>query len=61
MAGHDDGTTRRDFLYIALGGMGAVGTAASVWPFIHQMNPSKDVLALSSIEVDISRSEEHTS
>ena len=54
MAGHDDGTTRRDFLYIALGGMGAVGTVAAVWPFVHQMNPSKDVLALSSIEIDIS-------
>ncbi|MFP6725781.1 MAG: ubiquinol-cytochrome c reductase iron-sulfur subunit, partial [Alphaproteobacteria bacterium] len=24
------------------------------WPFIDQMNPSKDVLALSSIEVDLS-------
>ena len=46
--------TRRDFLYIAAGGMGAVGVAASVWPFVYQMNPSKDVLALSSIEVDIS-------
>jgi len=54
MAGHGDGATRRDFLYIALGGMGAVGGLAAAWPFVSQMNPSKDVLALSSIEVDIS-------
>tara|TARA_R110002167_G_scaffold238089_3_gene443215 strand:- start:65 stop:604 length:540 start_codon:yes stop_codon:yes gene_type:complete len=45
---------RRDFLYVAAGGMGAVGLGAMVWPFISQMNPSKDVLALSSIEVDLS-------
>ena len=45
--------TRRDFLYIAAGGIGAIGTAAAIWPFISQMNPSADVLALSSIEVDL--------
>jgi len=45
--------TRRDFLYIATGAMGTVGLVTSLWPFIDQMNPSADVLALSSIEVDI--------
>ena len=45
---------RRDFLYVVAGGMGAVGAGALVWPFVAQMNPSKDVLALSSIEVDLS-------
>jgi ubiquinol-cytochrome c reductase iron-sulfur subunit len=54
MAGHENGTTRRDFLYIAVGGMGAIGALATAWPFVDQMNPSKDVLALSSIEVDLS-------
>lgn len=54
MAGHESGTTRRDFLYIALGMAGVAGGLATAWPFIDQMNPSKDVLALSSIEVDIS-------
>jgi ubiquinol-cytochrome c reductase iron-sulfur subunit len=34
--------------------MGAVGTVTCVVPFIEQMNPSADVLALASIEVDIS-------
>ena len=52
--GGGDEATRRDFLYVAAGGMSAVGVAAMAWPFIDQMNPSKDVLALSSIEVDLS-------
>ncbi len=46
--------TRRDFLYVATGAVGAVGVAAVAWPFIDQMNPSAAVLALSSIEVDLS-------
>jgi ubiquinol-cytochrome c reductase iron-sulfur subunit len=50
-----DGVVRRDFLTIAAGAFTAVGAAAAVWPFIHQMNPSADVLALSSTEVDISK------
>ena len=45
--------TRRDFLYVASGAMGAVGVAAAAWPFIDQMNPSAAVLALASIEVDL--------
>ena len=48
---------RRDFLYVAAAGMGGVGVALAAWPFIDQMNPSQDVLALSSIEVDISKVE----
>ncbi len=47
--------TRRDFLYIATGAIGAVGAAAVVWPLVDQMNPSADVLALSSIKVDFRR------
>ena len=46
--------SRRDFLYIATGGFATVGAGAAVWPFIDQMNPAADVLALSSLEVDIS-------
>jgi ubiquinol-cytochrome c reductase iron-sulfur subunit len=45
--------TRRDFLYVASGAMAAVGAAAVAWPFIDQMNPSAAVLALASIEADI--------
>ncbi|WP_350336148.1 ubiquinol-cytochrome c reductase iron-sulfur subunit [Coralliovum pocilloporae] len=46
--------TRRDFLYIATGAVGAVGAAALAWPFIDQMNPDASALALASIEVDVS-------
>jgi ubiquinol-cytochrome c reductase iron-sulfur subunit len=46
--------TRRDFLYYATAGAGAVATGAAVWPLINQMNPSADVAALSSIFVDVS-------
>lgn len=54
----EDGVKRRDFLYIAAGGVGAVGTALAVWPFVAQMNPSADVLALSSTEVELDAIEE---
>jgi ubiquinol-cytochrome c reductase iron-sulfur subunit len=46
--------TRRDFLYYATAGAGAVATGAAVWPLANQMNPSADVAALSSIFVDVS-------
>ncbi len=46
--------TRRDFLYIATGAMAAVGAGLVAWPFIDQMNPTSAVLALASIEQDIS-------
>lgn len=55
MTTHDDVVEeRRNFLYIATGAAGAVAAGSAVWPLIDQMNPSKDVLALSSVEVDIS-------
>ncbi|HAC49772.1 ubiquinol-cytochrome c reductase iron-sulfur subunit [Sulfitobacter sp. HI0082] len=46
--------TRRDFLYYATAGTGAVAVGAAVWPLVNQMNPSADVKALSSIRVDVS-------
>ena len=45
--------TRRDFLYYATAGAGAVTAGAAVWPLVSQMNPSADVQALSSIRVDV--------
>ena len=50
----DHSGTRRDFLYYATAGAGVVATGAAVWPLANQMNPSDDVKALASIEVDIS-------
>ncbi len=51
------GETRRDFLYLAAGAMGAVGAASVAWPLIDSMNPSAEVLALASTEVDLSQIE----
>ena len=34
--------------------MGVVAVSAAGWPLVDQMNPSKDVEALATIEVDIS-------
>jgi ubiquinol-cytochrome c reductase iron-sulfur subunit len=50
----DTAGTRRDFLYYATAGAGAVATGAAVWPLVNQMNPSADVQALASIFVDVS-------
>src|SRR4051812_21843992 len=46
--------TRRDFMMLTAVSLAGVGAAAVVWPFIDSMNPSADVLASSSIEVDLS-------
>ena len=53
-AAHDEDETRRNFLYLATGTVTAAGAAAIAWPMIDSMNPSADVLALSSTEVDLS-------
>jgi ubiquinol-cytochrome c reductase iron-sulfur subunit len=50
--GHGD-PTRRDFLMVATGALGAVGVAATAWPFINNLNPAADTLALSSVEVNV--------
>jgi len=50
---HGEGGTRRDFLYIASGAVVAMGAVITVWPIIDSMNPSQDVLALATIEVDL--------
>ncbi len=47
--------SRRDFIHIAAVSAAVGGVAAVAWPLIDQMNPSSDVRALASIDVDISR------
>ena len=42
--------TRRDFLYYATAGVGAVAGGAAAWTLVNQMNPSADVRALASSE-----------
>ncbi len=47
--------SRRDFLDLLAWSTVAVGAGALAWPLIDQMNPSADVLALATIEVDLSQ------
>ena len=49
------GARRRDFLNIAAISFAGVGAVAVVIPLVNQMNPSADVLALASVEVDVSK------
>ena len=48
---------KRDFLYVATAAVGIVGVGAVAWPIINQMNPDASVLALASVEYDISKIE----
>ncbi|HKY94490.1 MAG TPA: ubiquinol-cytochrome c reductase iron-sulfur subunit [Kiloniellales bacterium] len=52
-AGHGQGSTRRDFLFVASGAVAGMGAIITAWPIIDSMNPSQDVLALATIEVDL--------
>ncbi|MGF1549402.1 MAG: ubiquinol-cytochrome c reductase iron-sulfur subunit [Sphingomonadaceae bacterium] len=52
-----DGMRRRDFINVAALSFAGVGGVVSLMPLINQMNPSADVLALASTEVDISNIE----
>ncbi|HTJ57544.1 MAG TPA: ubiquinol-cytochrome c reductase iron-sulfur subunit [Devosiaceae bacterium] len=45
---------RRDFLYVAAGAVGAVAVGAAVWPLINQLSPDASVLALASVDFDLS-------
>ena len=48
---------RRDFLSIAAVSAAGVGAIAIVVPLVNQMNPSADVLALATTDVDLSKIE----
>jgi ubiquinol-cytochrome c reductase iron-sulfur subunit len=50
---HAEDATKRDFLKLVTGAAAAIGGVAFAWTLIDSMNPSKDVLALSSVELDI--------
>ncbi len=45
--------SKRDFLKLVAGAGAIVGAGAIAWPLIDSMNPSKDVLAASSTEVEL--------
>ncbi len=48
-----DGETRRDFMSLLAGAFGAIGGAFAIWPMVNSLNPAKDTLALSTVEVNI--------
>ena len=50
----ETGETRRDFIVLTASALAGVGGMAALWPFINSLNPSADVLAMASTEVDIS-------
>lgn len=52
--GEENGVRRRDFINIAAVSFAGVGGVVSLLPLVNQMNPSADVLALASSEVDLS-------
>jgi ubiquinol-cytochrome c reductase iron-sulfur subunit len=45
---------RRDFIFYAASGTGAVTASAGLWPLINSLNPSADVRGMSSVDVDLS-------
>ncbi len=52
--GEGEGVRRRDFINIAAVSFAGVGGLAALAPLITQMNPSADVLAQATTEVDLS-------
>jgi len=46
--------SRRNFLYVAAGGLGAVAAGATAIPFIGSMMPAADTLAAAKTEFDVS-------
>ncbi|MFM2098783.1 MAG: hypothetical protein RLZZ366_322 [Pseudomonadota bacterium] len=54
----EDGVRRRDFINIAAVSFAGVGVATIALPLINQMNPSADVLAESSTEIDLTAIQE---
>lgn len=51
----NDGANRRDFLVLTTTALGAVGAASLALPFIRSMNPAADVLAMATVDIDVSQ------
>lgn len=45
--------TRRDFIVLTASAMAGIGAVSVAWPLVDSLNPSADVLALASTEVDL--------
>jgi len=46
--------SRRDFITLTTCAMAGIGTASGLWPLVKSMNPSAEVLAMSTVEVNLS-------
>jgi ubiquinol-cytochrome c reductase iron-sulfur subunit len=53
MSTDNPGESRRDFLFLTAAAFGAVGAGSVAWPFIDQMNPAADTVAMSTTEVNL--------
>jgi ubiquinol-cytochrome c reductase iron-sulfur subunit len=51
---NEENSTRRDFIVLTASSMVGIGAVCACFPLLDSMNPSADVIALSSIEIDIS-------
>ncbi len=51
--GDETAVPRRDFIHIMGVSVAAVGAGAVLWPLVDSFNPSADVRAMSSVEVDL--------
>jgi ubiquinol-cytochrome c reductase iron-sulfur subunit len=50
---HGSDVPKRDFLKLVAGAGAVIGLGALAWPLIDSMNPAGDVLALSSVDIDL--------
>lgn len=50
----EEGQSKRDFLQLTAGAMGALFGASALWPFVNSMNPAADTLAVSTTDVNLS-------
>ncbi|MBN8828392.1 MAG: ubiquinol-cytochrome c reductase iron-sulfur subunit [Sphingobacteriia bacterium] len=51
-------TTRRDFMVLTASAVAGVGAACVAWPLLDTLNPSAEVLALASTEVNLANVKE---
>ncbi|MGL9732747.1 MAG: ubiquinol-cytochrome c reductase iron-sulfur subunit [Wolbachia sp.] len=46
--------SRRDFITLTTCAMAGIGAASGLWPLVNSMNPSAEILAMSTIEINLS-------
>ncbi|MDD9331964.1 MAG: ubiquinol-cytochrome c reductase iron-sulfur subunit [Wolbachia sp.] len=46
--------SKRDFITLTTCAMAGIGCASALWPLVNSMNPSAEILAMSTVEVNLS-------